>query len=168
MKIAIVLAGVIVVAVAALVAIQPDFLKPASLALVKKSDMFGFSPGMTFEETSKLVAQRRYLCRQGQGQDHGSYVIECDINGARVTVTSDEIDAQHPIRRVHAELPNPGPQDAAVKSISEQFKAQAIKDARDGWTWIVGRGLKLRFNGRALTLADEAGDASGAKEEAKR
>lgn len=164
MKIAIVLAGVIVVAVAALVAIQPDFLKPASLALVKKSDMFGFSPGMTFEETSKLVTQRRYLCRQGQG----SYVLECDINGARVTVTSDEIDAQHPIRRVHAELPNPGPQDAAVKSISEQFRAQVIKDARDGWTWIVGRGLKLRFDGSALTLADEAGDARGAKEEAKR
>lgn len=164
MKIAIVLAGVIVVAVAALVAIQPNFLKPASLALMKKSDMFGFSPGMTFEETSKLVTQRRYLCRQGQG----SYVIACDINGARVTVTSDEIDAQHPIRRVHAELPNPGPQDAAVKSISEQFKAQAIKDARDGWTWIVGRGLKLRFDGSTLTLADETGDARGAKEEAKR
>lgn len=166
MKIAIILAGVIVVAAAALVAIQPDFLKPASLALVKKSDMFGFAPGMTFEETSKLVTQRRYLCRRGQGQ--GSYVLECDINGARVTVTSDEIDAQHPIRRVRAELPNPGPQDAAVKSISEQFNAQAIKDARDGWTWIVGRGLKLRFDGGALTLADEAGDARGAKEEAKR
>lgn len=164
MKIAIVLAGVIVVAVAALVAIQPDFLKPASLALVKKSDMFGFSPGMTFEETRKLVTQRRYLCRQGQG----SYVLECDINGARVTVTSDEIDAQHPIRRVRAVLTNPGPQDAAVKSISEQFNAQAIKDARDGWTWIVGRGLKLRFDGSALMLADEAGDARGAKEEAKR
>lgn len=164
MKIAIVLAGVIVVAVAALVAIQPDFLKPASLALMKKSDMFGFSPGMTFEETSRLVTQRRYRCRQGQG----SYVLECDINGARVTVTSDEIDAQHPIRRVHAELNNAGPQDAAVKSISEQFNAQATKDARDGWTWIVGRGLKLRFDGSALTLADEAGDTRGAKEEARR
>ncbi|MFK4523097.1 hypothetical protein ABIF90_001078 [Bradyrhizobium japonicum] len=58
MKIAIVIAGLIVVAVAALVAIQPEFLKPASLAQVKKSDIFGFSPGMTFEETNKLVTQR--------------------------------------------------------------------------------------------------------------
>ncbi|WBL82274.1 hypothetical protein I3J27_18245 [Bradyrhizobium xenonodulans] len=162
MKIAIVLAGVIVVAVAALVAVRPDFLKPASLALVKKSDIFGFSPGMTFEETSKLVTQRRYRCRQGQG----SYVLECEINGARVTVTSDDIDAQHPIRRVHAELTNPGPQDEAVKSISEQFNAQAIKDARDGWTWIVGRGLKLGYDGSALTLM--AGAEAAGKEEAMR
>jgi len=151
MKIAIVLAGVIVVAVAALVAIQPDVLKPASLALVKKSDIFGFSPGMTFDETSKLVTQRRYRC---QGQS--SYVLACEVNGAKVTVTSDESDAQHPIRRVHAELTNPGPQDAAVKSISGQFNAQADKDGRDGWIWIVGRGFKLSYDGSALTLVDEA------------
>ncbi|WP_441235996.1 hypothetical protein [Bradyrhizobium sp. 930_D9_N1_4] len=154
MKIAIVIAGVIVLAAAALVAIRPDFLKPASLALVKKSDIFGFSPGMTFDETSKLVTQRRYRC-----QGRSAYVLDCEVNGAKVTITSDETDALHPIRRVHAELINPGSQDAAVKSISEQFNAQAVKDAREGWTWTVGRGLKLSYDGSALTLADEAGQA---------
>ncbi|RTE88624.1 hypothetical protein [Bradyrhizobium sp. LVM 105] len=163
MKIAIVIAGLIVVAVAALVAIQPSFLKPASLAVVKKSDIFGFSPGMTFEETSKLVSQRHYLCRQGRS----SYTLECDINGAKVTVDGDATDARHPIWRVNATLNNPGPQDAAVKSISDQFNAQAIKD-RQGWTWIVGRGLKLSYDGHALNLVDEAAEARLRKEEAKR
>lgn len=154
MKVAIVLAGLVVVAVAAIVAIQPSFLKPASLAVVKKSDMFGFSPGMTFDETSKLVTQRHYLCRQIRG----SYTLECEINGAKVTVYSDDADAKHPIWRVNAELNNPGPQDAAVKSISEQFNAQAIKE-REGWTWIVGRGFKLSYDGTALSLVDEAAEA---------
>ncbi|MBR0901380.1 hypothetical protein [Bradyrhizobium liaoningense] len=154
MKVAIVLAGLVIVAVAAIVAVQPGFLKPASLAVVKKSDMFGFSPGMTFDETSKLVTQRRYLCRQIRG----SYTLECEINGAKVTVYSDEADAKHPIWRVSAELSNPGPQDAAVKSISDQFNAQAIKE-REGWTWIVGRGFKLSYDGTALSLVDEAAEA---------
>ncbi|PSO17199.1 hypothetical protein [Bradyrhizobium sp. MOS003] len=163
MKVAIVIAGLIVVAVAALVAIQPSFLKPASLALVKKSDIFGFSPGMTFDETSKLVSQRRYLCRRS----HDSYTFDCDINGAKVSVDSDETDARHPIWRVKAELNNPGAQDAAVKSISDQFNAEAIKE-REGWTWIVGRGFKLSYDGVALNLVDEAAEARLRKEEAKR
>ncbi|MBB4257247.1 hypothetical protein [Bradyrhizobium sp. CIR3A] len=163
MKVAIVIAGLIVVAVAALVAIQPSFLKPTSLALVKKSDIFGFSPGMTFDETSKLVSQRRYLCRRSRD----SYTFECDINGAKVTVDSEEVDARHPIWRVKAELNNPGAQDAAVKSISDQFNAQPIKE-REGWTWIVGRGLKLSYDGLALNLVDEAAEARLRKEEAKR
>ena len=164
MKIAIVIAGLIVVAVAALVAIQPEFLKPASLAQIKKSDLFGFSPGMTFEETNKLVTQRHYRCRQGRGL----YILECEINGARVTVYNDDVDASHPIRRVNAELNNPGPQDAAVKSISDRFKAQPTRDAREGWTWIVGDGLKLTYDGSALKLVDEAEDNRLRKEEAKR
>ncbi|MBB4359261.1 hypothetical protein GGD65_000259 [Bradyrhizobium sp. CIR18] len=163
MKVAIVIASLIVVAVAALVAIQPSFLKPASLALVKKSDIFGFSPGMTFDETSKFVSQRRYLCRRSRD----SYTFECDINGAKVTVDSEEVDARHPIWRVKAELNNPGAQDAAVKSISDQFNAQPIKE-REGWTWIVGRGLKLSYDGLALNLVDEAAEARLRKEEAKR
>ncbi|MBR0927587.1 hypothetical protein JQ561_13310 [Bradyrhizobium diazoefficiens] len=163
MKVAIVVAGLIVVAVAALVAIQPSFLKPASLALVKKSDIFGFSPGMTFEETSKLVNQRHYLCRPSRNAS----TLECDINGANVTVESDEADARRPIWRVNATLNNPGKQDAAVKSISDQFNAQAIKD-REGWTWIVGRGLKLSYDGLALNLVDEAAEARLRKAEAKR
>ncbi|MET4272551.1 MULTISPECIES: hypothetical protein [unclassified Bradyrhizobium] len=177
MKIAIVIAGLIVVAAAVLVSVQPGFLKPASLALVKKSDILGFSPGMTFDETNKLITQRRYRCRQLRD----SYVLECAVDGAKVTIFADDIDPKnpdpkHPIWRVNAELSNPGPQDAAskdaaVKSISDQFNAQPTRDARDAreeWIWTVGRGLKLSYEGAALKLVDEAEEIRRAKQEAKR
>jgi hypothetical protein len=169
MKIAIVVAGVIVVAAAVLVAVQPSFLKPASLALVQKSDILGFSPGMTFDETNKLITQRRYRCRQLRD----SYVLECAVDGAKVTIFADDVDPKnpdpkHPIWRVNAELSNPGPQDAAVKSISDQFNAQPTRDAREGWIWTVGRGLKLSYDGTALKLVDEAEDIRRGKQEAKR
>jgi hypothetical protein len=164
MKIAIVVAGVIVVAAAVLVAVQPSFLKPASLALVQKSDILGFSPGMTFDETNKLITQRRYRCRQLRD----SYVLECAVDGAKVTIFNDDVDPKHPIWRVNAELNNPGPEDAAVKSISDQFNAQPTRDAREGWIWTVGRGLKLSYDGTALKLVDEAEDIRRGKQEAKR
>lgn len=164
MKIAIVAAGLIIVAIAAVVAIQPGFLKPASLALVKKSDILGFSPGMTFEETTKLVTQRRYRCRQLRD----SHILECAVDGARVTVDSDDVDDRHPIRRVTAELNNPGPQETAVKSISDQFNAQPTRDASEGWIWIVGRGLELSYDGAALRLVDEAEEAKFSKPGSKR
>jgi hypothetical protein len=164
MKIAIAIAGLIVVAAAVLVTVQPSFLKPASLALVKKSDILGFSPGMTFDETNKLITQRRYRCRQLRD----SYVIECAVDGAKVTISSDDVDPKHPIWRVNAELNNPGPQEAAVKSISDQFNAQPTRDAREGWIWTVGRGLKLSYDGSALKLVDEAEDIRRGKQEAKR
>ena len=164
MKIAIVIAGLIVAAIAALVAIRPGFLTPASLALVKKSDILGFSPGMTFEETTKLVTQRRYRCRQLRD----SHTFECAIDAARVTVDSDENDDRHPIRRVTAELTNPGPQETAVKSISDQFNVQPTKDAREGWIWIVGRGLKLSYDGAALRLVDEDEETRRNKDGSKR
>lgn len=164
MKIAIVIAGLIVVAIAALVAIQPGFLKPASLALVKKSDILGFSPGMTFDEANKVVTQRRYRCRQLRE----SHILECAVDGAKLTIHGDEIDAKHPIWRVNAELKNPGPQDAAVKSISDQFNAQPTRDAREGWIWTVGRGLKLSYDGSTLTLVDAAEEARLGKDGSKR
>ncbi|MCK1323139.1 MULTISPECIES: hypothetical protein [unclassified Bradyrhizobium] len=169
MKIAIVVAGLIVVVAAVLVAVQPGFLKPASMALVKKSDILGFSPGMTFDETNKLVTQRRYRCRQIRD----SYVLECAVDGAKVTIFADDVDPgnpdpKHRIWRVIAELNNPGPQDAAVKSISDQFNAQPTRDSRDGWIWTVGRGLKLSYDGAALKLVDEAEEIRRGKQEAKR
>ncbi|MCK1388174.1 hypothetical protein [Bradyrhizobium sp. 21] len=164
MKIAIVIAGLVVVALAALVAIQPSFLKPASLALVKKSDILGFSPGMTFDETSKVVTQRRYRCRQLRE----SSTLECDIDSAKLTIDSDDADARHPIWRVSAALSNPGPQDAVVRSISDQYNAQPTKDAREGWIWTVGRGLKLSYDGAVLKLVDEAEDIRRGREQAKR
>ena len=168
MKIAIIVAGLIVVVAAVLVAVQPGFLKPASLALVKKPDILGFSPGMTFDETNKLVTQRRYRCRQLRD----SYVLECAVDGAKVTIFADDVDPgnpdpKHPIWRVIAELNNPGPQDAAVKSISDQFNAQPTRD-REGWIWTVGRGLKLSYDGAALKLVDEAEEIRRGKQEAKR
>ena len=163
MKVAIVIAGLIVFTVAALVAIQPSFLKPASFALVKKSDIFGFSPGMSFEETNKLVARRHYLCRPNRGP----YTLACEINGAKVAIDGDETDPMHPIWRVIATVNNPGSHETAVKSISEQFNASAIKD-REGWTWIVGRGFRLSYDGATLTLVDEAAEARLRKEDAKR
>src|SRR4051794_10333507 len=96
MKIAIVVAGLIVVVAAVLVAVQPGFLKPASLALVKKSDILGFSPGMTFDETNKLVTQRRYRCRQIRD----SYVLECAVDGAKVTIFADDVDLGIPIPNI--------------------------------------------------------------------
>jgi hypothetical protein len=169
MKIAIVIAGLIVVAAAVLVSVQPGFLKPSSLALVMKSDILGFSPGMTFDETNKLITQRRYRCRQLRD----SYVLECAVDGAKVTIFADDVDPKnpdpkHPIWRVNAELSNPGPQDAAVKSISDQFNAQPTGDAREGWIWTVGRGLKLSYDGAALKLVDEAEEIRRGKQEAKR
>ena len=174
MKIAIVVAGLIVVVAAVLVAVQPGFLKPASMALVKKSDILGFSPGMTFDETNKLVTQRRYRCRQIRD----SYVLECAVDGAKVTIFADDVDPKnpdprHPIWRVNAELNNPGPQDAAVKdaavkSISDQFNAQPTRDDREGWIWTVSRGLKLSYDGAALKLVDEAEEIRRGKQEAKR
>jgi hypothetical protein len=174
MKIAIVVAGLIVVGAAVLMAVQPGFLKPASLALVKKSDIFGFSPGMTFDETNKLITQRRYRCRQLRD----SYVLECGVDGAKVTIFADDVDPgnpdpRHPIWRVNAELSNPGRQDAAskdaaVKSISDQFNAQPTRDVREGWTWTVGRGLKLSYDGAALKLVDEAEEIRRGKQDAKR
>lgn len=130
---------------------------------MKKSDILGFSPGMTSDETDKVVTQRRYRCRQLRE----SYTLECAADGARLTIDSDEVDAKHPIRRVNAELLNPGPQEAAVKSISDQFNAQPTRDAREGWIWTVGRGLKLSYDGAALKLVDEAEDIRRRKEEAK-
>jgi hypothetical protein len=119
---------------------------------------------MTVDEANKLITQRRYRCRQLRD----SYVLECAVDGAKVTINSDEIDAQHPIWRVNAELNNPGPQGAAVKSISDQFNAHPTKDAREEWIWTVGRGLKLTYDGSALKLVDEAEDIRRGKEEAKR
>lgn len=160
MKIAIVVAGLIIAAIAALVAVRPSFLKPASLALVKKSDILGFSPGMTFEETSKLVSQRRYRCLQLRN----THTLECAIDDAKVTIDSDETDARHPIWRVTANLKTPGAQDAAVRSISDQFNAQPTRDAREGWVWVVGRGLKLSYDGTALKLVDEAEETRRGKD----
>lgn len=154
MKFAIVGAGLIVVVAAALLMIRPVVLKPASLARVQKSDILGFSPGMTSEETGKVITQRHYRCREIRE----SFTLECAVNRAKVTVYTDAVDSRHPAWRVDAELNNPGTEDAAVKSISEQFNAQPTKDAQ-GWRWTVGRGLKLTFAGSTLTLVDEAAES---------
>lgn len=153
MKVAIVIAGLIIAAAAALLMIRPDFLKPASLASVQKSDILGFSPGMTSEETGKVITQRHYRCREVKE----TFVLECAANGTKVTVYNDPVDPRHPAFRVNAELSNQGPEDAAVKSISDQYNAQPRKGPQ-GWSWTVGRGLKLTYDGNTLKLVDEAAE----------
>ena len=58
MKIAIIIAAILVAAWAAVLAIRPDLVRP-TLAQ-KKSDIYGFAPGMTLEEVNKLITQRKY------------------------------------------------------------------------------------------------------------
>ena len=151
MKIAIILAGLLIAVAAAFLSFSPASLRPADLAVVKKSDIFGFSPGMTFEEVNKLVTQRRYRCRP----HNNAYTLECSINSAKVIVFNDDASDKHPVWRVNAELENPGPEEAAVKAISERYHAQSTKDAKGRWVWVVGRDYKLTYDGTTLILVDE-------------
>ena len=56
MKIAIVLIALLLAAFAATLAVRPDLFRPAQ---VKKTDIYGFVPGMTLEEVNKLIALDR-------------------------------------------------------------------------------------------------------------
>ncbi len=55
MKIAIVVAAILLAAWAAVLAIRPDLFRPA---LVRKSDIYGFVPGMPLEDVNKLITQQ--------------------------------------------------------------------------------------------------------------
>jgi hypothetical protein len=153
MKIAIIIAAILVAAWAAVLAIRPDLVRP-TLAQ-KKSDIYGFAPGMTLEEVNKLITQRKYRCRPPQ-----DYVIECSIDALKVTLTADGDGGTHPVQRIAAEL---GGRDteATVRSISAQYNAEATKGPDGKWVWTVGSGFKLSYDGVAVTLSDErAGKAA--------
>ena len=147
MKIAIIIAAILVAAWAAVLAIRPDLVRP-TLAQ-KKSDIYGFAPGMTLEEVNKLITQRKYRCRPPQ-----DYVIECSIDAVKVTIMAEADGSTHPVRRIVAEL---GGRDteATVRSISAQYNAQASKGPNGKWVWTVGSGYKLSYDGTAATLFDE-------------
>ena len=148
MKIAIIIAAILVAAWAAVLAIRPDLVRP-TLAQ-KKSDIYGFAPGMTLEEVNKLITQRRYRCRPPQ-----DYLIECSIDAVKVTIAAEADGNTHPVQRIAAELRAGRDSEAAVRSISEQYNAEPAKGPKGNWVWTVGHGFKLSYDGAAITLYDE-------------
>ena len=81
MKIAIVVTAVLVAGWAAILAIRPDLVRPA---MARKSDIYGFAPGMTVEDADKLITQRKYRCRQAPE----ALLVDCNIDGIRVSLCS--------------------------------------------------------------------------------
>ncbi len=148
MKIAIVVAAILLAAWAAVLAIRPDLFRPA---LVRKSDIYGFVPGMTLEEVNKLITQRKYRCRQLPG----AYVIDCDINGVKTSIAVDGASERHPVQRITAEFGSSHDQAATVRGISEQYGAQAAKVPDGKWIWNVGSRFKLSYDGTSVTLFED-------------
>jgi hypothetical protein len=148
MKIAIVVAAVLVAAWAAVLAIRPDLVRPA---LAVKSDIYGLAPGMTLEEANKLIAQRKYRCRQVQD----SPVVDCNIDGNRVSIALDGADDKRTVRRITAEMGADRSPEATVRALSEQYNAQASKAPNGNWVWPIGARFKLSYDGAAVTLFDE-------------
>jgi hypothetical protein len=146
MKIAIVVAAVLVAAWAAILAIRPDLVRPA---LAVKSDIYGFAPGMTSEEANKLITQRKYRCRQVQAS------LDCNIDGIRVSIALDGADDRRSVRRITAELGSDRSPEDTVRALSEQYNARASKGPNGNWVWPIGSRLKLSYDGAAVTLFDE-------------
>ena len=129
MKIAIVVAAVLVAAWAAVLAIRPDLVRPA---LAVKSDIYGFAPGMTSEEANKLIAQRKYRCRQVQD----SPVVDCNIDGFRVSIALDGAGEKSLVQRITADLGSDRSPEATVRAREALFDhlvwwGEALKAARE-------------------------------------
>ena len=148
MKIAIVVAAILVAAWVSILTFRPDLVRPAQ---AKKSDIYGLAPGMTLEEVDKLITQRKYRCRQVQD----SLVVDCNIEGNRVSVALDGASDKRLVRRVTAELSSDRGPEATVRAISEQYNAQASKGSNGNWVWPIGPSFKLSYDGAAVTLFDE-------------
>jgi hypothetical protein len=148
MKVAIVAAAILVAAWVSILAIRPDLVRPA---LVKKSDIYGLTPGMTSEDVNKLITQRKYRCRQVQD----AVVIDCNIEGNRVSIALDGADDKRFVRRITAELVSDRDPEATVRAISQQYNAQAAKAPNGNWVWPIGPRFKLSYDGAAVTLFDE-------------
>jgi hypothetical protein len=146
MKIAIVVAAILLAAWVSILAIRPDLLRPAS---ARKLDVYGFVPGMTLEEANKLIAQRKYRCRQMQDS------LDCNIEGVRVSIALDGADDKRAIRHITAELGSDRSPEATVRALSEQYSAQASKGPNGNWVWPIGTSFKLSYDGSAVTLFDE-------------
>src|SRR6185369_16963102 len=139
MKFAIVLTAILLAAFAATLAIRPDLFRPA---LVKKTDIYGFVPGMTLEDVNKLITQRKYRCRQLPD----AYLLDCDINGVKTSIAVDAASDKHPVQRITAELGASHDQAATVRGLSEQYGAQASKAPDGRWVWPVGTRFKLSYD----------------------
>jgi hypothetical protein len=148
MKIAIVVAAILIAAWASILAIRPDLVRPG---LARKFDLYGFAPGMTLEEANKLIAQRKYRCRQVQD----SPVVDCNIEGIRVSIALDGADDKRLVQHITAELGSDRGTEATVRALSEQYNAQASKGPNGNWVWPIGPRFKLSYDGAAVTLFDE-------------
>jgi hypothetical protein len=146
MKIAIVVAAILLAAWAAILAIRPDLVRPASAT---KLDIYGFTPGMTLDEANKLITQRKYRCRQVQDS------LDCNIEGIRVSIALDGAGEKRSVRHITAELGSDRGPDATVRALSEQYNAQASKGPNGNWVWPIGSRFKLSYDGAAVTLFDE-------------
>ena len=148
MKIAIVVAAILVAAWVSILTFRPDLVRPAQ---AKKSDIYGLAPGMTLEEVDKLITQRKYRCRQVQD----SLVVDCNIEGNRVSIALDGASDKRLVGRITAEIASDRGPDATVRAISEQYNAQASKAPNGNWVWPIGPRFKLSYDGAAVTLFDE-------------
>ena len=146
MKIAIAVAAILVAAWAAILAIRPDLVRPA---LVRKMDIYGFTPSMTLEEVNKLITQRKYRCRQVRDS------LDCNIEGIRVSIALDGADDKRSVRHITAELGSDRSPEATVRALSEQYNAQPSKGPNGNWVWPIGARFKLSYDGAAVTLFDE-------------
>src|SRR5262245_61489685 len=134
MKIAIVISALLLAAFATILGVRPDLFRPAQ---IKRTDLYGFVPGMTLEDVNKLITQRKYRCRQLP-----DYVLDCDVNGIKTLVAVDGTSDKRPVQRVTAELGSSHDQVATVRGISEQYGAQAAKAPDGKWVWPVGARFK--------------------------
>ena len=154
MKVAIVVSALLLAIFAAALAVRPDLFRPAQ---VKKSDIYGFVPGMPLEDVNKLITQRKYRCRQLPG----AYVVDCNIDGAKVSITVEGGSETHPVQRITADLGSGRDPAATVRAISEQYGAEASKASDGKWVWPIGSRFKLSYDGVAVTLFEEkAGSAA--------
>ena len=149
MKIAIIVSAVLLAAFAATLSVRPDLFRPA---VVKKTDVYGFVPGMALDDVNKLITQRKYRCRQLPD----AYVVDCNIDGTKVSITVDGESDKHPVQRITAELGSGRDPSATVRAISEQYGAQAAKAPDGNWVWPVGSRFTLSYDGAAVTLFEKS------------
>lgn len=118
-----------------------------------KTDLFGFIPGMTHEQTKLVMIDRSYRCR--------IYKInysECIIDGSKAKlVFSDELQG-NPLVKIYVELPE-GTRDAKlIPSVTAQYGVTPTKDDKGTMVWVLPKGVELKWSDQ-LSLIDPVLDA---------
>ncbi|TKW78223.1 MAG: hypothetical protein DI543_11550 [Bradyrhizobium icense] len=84
-----------------------------------------------------------------------SPVVDCNIDGARVSIAFDGAGEKGLIQRITAELGSDRNPEATVRALSEQYNAQASKGPNGNWVWPIGARFKLSYDGATVMLFDE-------------